>query len=126
MQIKPVDKTVKEVLETGFYRIPRYQRPYSWDREQVDDLWSDAIANDDPDYFIGSFVLYRPNNPVDTFNVVYGQQRLTTITLLLAAIRNSLKILGQQALANGIQKLIERPDINSQQTFVLQTETSYP
>jgi hypothetical protein len=126
MQVKPVDKTVKEVLETGFYQIPRYQRPYSWDKEQVDDLWTDAIASDDPDYFIGSFVLHRPNNQTDTFSVVDGQQRLTTITLLLAAIRNSLKDLGRAPLADAVQKLIERPDINSKQTFVLQTETSYP
>jgi len=126
MQIKPFDRTIKEVLEGGFYRIPRFQRPYSWDSEQVDDLWSDAIANDDPDYFIGSFVLHRPNNQTDIFSVVDGQQRLTTITLILAALRNALNTLGHKSFADGIQNLIERENINNEKFFVLQTETSYP
>jgi uncharacterized protein with ParB-like and HNH nuclease domain len=58
--------------------------------------------------------------------VVDGQQRVTTLTLLLAAVRNALDHLGAKNLATGIQKLIERPDINNDVRFVLQTETSYP
>jgi uncharacterized protein with ParB-like and HNH nuclease domain len=44
MDIKPIDRTVKNVLEGAFYRIPRFQRPYSWDKENVDDFWTDAIT----------------------------------------------------------------------------------
>jgi uncharacterized protein with ParB-like and HNH nuclease domain len=58
--------------------------------------------------------------------VVDGQQRLTTLTLLLAAVRNALDQLALGNLAKGIQKLIERDDINNVKQFVLQTETSYP
>ncbi len=126
MQIKPVDRTISQLLESGFYRIPRFQRPYSWDKENVDDLWTDAIANDDPDYFIGSFVLFRAKDHSSTYMVVDGQQRLTTLTLLLAGVRNALDQLGLASLAKGIQKLIEREDINNEKQFVLQTETSYP
>ena len=126
MIIKPVDKTMKALLEGGFYKIPRFQRPYSWDQENVDDFWSDAIAGEDPDYFIGSFVLYREHPASDVFMVVDGQQRLTTATILLAAVRNAFDSIGETALARGTQSLIERADVNNQERFVLLTETSYP
>jgi uncharacterized protein with ParB-like and HNH nuclease domain len=126
MHIKPVDRTISQLLEAGFYKIPRFQRPYSWDKENVDDLWTDAIASDDPDYFIGSFVLYKEKEHSNTYMVVDGQQRLTTLTLLLAAVRNALDTLYESNLATGIQKLIEREDINNDRRYVLQTETSYP
>ncbi|MGH6898950.1 MAG: DUF262 domain-containing protein [Acidobacteriota bacterium] len=126
MDIKPLDLTVKNLLETAFYKIPRFQRPYSWDRENVEDFWNDAITSDDPDYFIGSFVLYRAKSMPDLLYIVDGQQRLTTITLLLAATRDALQELGIPALAAGVQKLIEREDINSDLTFVLDSETPYP
>lgn len=126
MEIKPVDKTVKQLLESGFYRIPRFQRPYSWDQENVDDFWVDTVANTDPDYFIGSFVLHTKTTEDGTYYVVDGQQRLTTITLLLAAARNALEKLDFKDQALGLQKLIEREDLDNQKQFILQTETSYP
>jgi hypothetical protein len=126
MLIKPSDKTLQALLEGGFYKIPRFQRPYSWDQENVDDFWSDAIANTDPDYFIGSFVLYRETPTSDFMMVVDGQQRLTTATVLLAVIRNAFDAIGDKALAAGTQLLVERSDVNSHKRFVLITETSYP
>ncbi len=126
MDIKPVDQTVKTLLESFFYRIPRFQRPYSWDRENVADFWGDAVASQDPDYFIGSFVVYRQGPGTDTLFVVDGQQRITTITLLLAALRNTLNNNGHEALARGIQGLIERPDLNNEMQYVLQSESPYP
>jgi uncharacterized protein with ParB-like and HNH nuclease domain len=59
MRIKPTDRDIKNIFETGFYSIPRFQRPYSWDRENVQDFWNDAIASEERDYFIGSMVFYR-------------------------------------------------------------------
>lgn len=126
MIIKPFDKTVKALLEGGFYKIPRFQRPYSWDQENVDDFWSDAIAGEDPDYFIGSFVLFREHATSDIFMVVDGQQRITTATILLATVRNALDSIDETALAKGTQSLIERADVNNQVRFVLLTESSYP
>ncbi|MFO0734808.1 MAG: DUF262 domain-containing protein [Labilithrix sp.] len=126
MEIKPSDVTVKKLLEGNFYRIPRFQRPYSWDRENVEDFWNDAIVADDADYFIGSFVVYRNADPYGPLFVVDGQQRLTTITILLASVRDAMESEGHKALAKGVHQLIERQDLNSDQQFVLQTETSYP
>jgi hypothetical protein len=58
--------------------------------------------------------------------VVDGQQRLTTATILLAAIRNAFDSLAESALASGTQLLIERTDVNNDKRFILITETSYP
>lgn len=102
VEIKPIDQTVKTLLESFFYRVPRFQRPYSWDRENVADFWNDAITSEDPDYFIGSFVVYKNAQSSDTMLVVDGQQRLTTVTLLLAALRESLVQEGHVDLAKGI------------------------
>ena len=124
--IKPSDKTIKALLEGGFYKIPRFQRPYSWDQENVDDFWSDAVTSEADDYFIGSFVVYREDAGSDVFMIVDGQQRLTTTTIFLAAIRNGFISLGDDALAKGTQSLIERTDVNNKSRFVLHTETSYP
>jgi hypothetical protein len=126
MDIKPRDLTVKNLLESGFYRIPRFQRPYSWDRENVADFWSDAVVAEDVSYFIGSLVLYTAKGQPDVYYVVDGQQRLTTITLLLAATRDALDKHGLTNHALGAQKLIERPDVNNAVHFVLQSETPYP
>ena len=124
MKITCVDKEIGAVLKSNFYKIPRFQRPYLWEKEQVEDFWTDAIANEEPDYFIGSMVVFGPVH--DTFDIVDGQQRLTTITMVLCALRNALQAESDKSLAQGIHNLIERADINNHPRYVLQTETSYP
>lgn len=90
MKIRSIDKNIADILNSGFYQIPRFQRPYSWERENIEDFWTDVFVNSGPDYFIGSMVVYKPENSDIAF-VVDGQQRLTTITMLLAALRNAFK-----------------------------------
>lgn len=76
--------------------IPIYQRVYSWEKEQCKQLWDDIIkigGDDKMDgYFIGSilYVLDRITHSNNALLIIDGQQRLTTITLLLAALRNHL------------------------------------
>lgn len=123
MKITCLDKQVGQFLKESFYRIPRFQRPYSWDRANVEDFWNDAVVENDAQYFIGNFVVYDDKNAM---GVVDGQQRLTTITLLLCALRNAFQKEGLANLAKGIHGLIERTDISDQKFYVLQTETSYP
>lgn len=125
MKIRSIDRNINDILKGGFYKIPRFQRPYSWERENIEDFWTDVFVNSGPDYFIGSMVVFKPENS-DTAFVVDGQQRLTTITMLLAALRNAFRDNGFEDSAAGIQSLIERRDIDNNDQYSLQTETSYP
>jgi len=95
------------------YQVPLYQRTYSWGTKQLDQLWSDiaelaAARRDDPavTHFIGSLVLAASPDfsavGLAKLLVVDGQQRLTTLTLLLAALRDHLIETGDTAAAEGI------------------------
>jgi hypothetical protein len=112
------------MLSSGYFRIPRFQRPYSWDRENIQAFWDDVVPDNPGEYFIGSMVVYKEGPQI--FGVVDGQQRLTTITILLCAIRNLLRERGFEDLAKGIHGLVERPNIDNKPKFVVSTETSYP
>ncbi len=76
--------------------IPIYQRLYSWEKEQCKQLWDDIVKTGGSDqiegYFIGSilYVLDGITHSNNTLLIIDGQQRLTTITLLLTALRNHL------------------------------------
>ncbi|MEJ5151013.1 DUF262 domain-containing protein [Comamonas sp. MYb396] len=93
------------------FSIPHYQRPYSWGVAQARELLSDLrgaledapaqIAEANP-YFLGSIVLIKKEGLSDA-EVVDGQQRLTTLTLLMSAIRASIEDVNLQ---NGITSLL--------------------
>jgi hypothetical protein len=124
MKIESTDEDIRNVLSSGYYRIPRFQRPYSWTRENIQDFWDDVVKNAPENYFIGSMVVFKAGS--QRYGVVDGQQRLTTIVISLAVIRDRLKTLGFADLAHGIQNLIERKNIDNKPEFILSTETSYP
>lgn len=126
MKITTLDKNVEEVLSLGYYNIPRFQRPFSWEKSQVEDFWSDTITDNTADYFIGSIVVYEEDRTKKTFGIVDGQQRLTTITLTLCALRNAFENQDFHDQALGIHNLIERKNIDNKSEYVLQPETSYP
>jgi len=76
------------------FLIPDYQRPYAWEEEQCQTLWDDIFAfafpdnnsdkfNSDDEYFLGSIVIFE--NDKGKKEVIDGQQRLTTLMLLLRA-----------------------------------------
>lgn len=73
------------------FRIPDYQRPYAWETEQAEQLLADleeALSRDDGEpYFLGSVVLVKENRRAQA-EVIDGQQRLTTLTVLLAVLRD--------------------------------------
>ncbi|GAA8279270.1 hypothetical protein HpNP116_07480 [Helicobacter pylori] len=82
-----------EENQTNQFVIPIYQRLYSWEKEQCEQLWDDIIeigGNDKMNgHFIGSILYVRDDNTHSSpLLIIDGQQRLTTITLLLIALRN--------------------------------------
>ncbi len=84
-----------EENQNNQFVIPIYQRLYSWKKEQCEQLWDDIIkigGNDKANgHFIGSILYVRDGNTHSSpLLIIDGQQRLTTITLLLIALRNRL------------------------------------
>ncbi|WP_187843238.1 DUF262 and DUF1524 domain-containing protein [Helicobacter pylori] len=84
-----------EENQNNQFVIPIYQRLYSWEKEQCEQLWDDIIeigGNDKMNgHFIGSILYVRDDNTHSSpLLIIDGQQRLTTITLLFIALRNHL------------------------------------
>jgi O6-methylguanine-DNA--protein-cysteine methyltransferase len=98
--VKALETNLEELLAgQKQYQVPLYQRTYSWKKAQLAQLWDDVVqlaedrvAHTDATHFMGSLVLAPSpgNGPagIQNYLVVDGQQRLTTLTLLLAAIRD--------------------------------------
>ncbi len=94
--MKAREATLLEFFEqnqTNQFVIPIYQRLYSWKKEQCEQLWDDIIkigGNDKMNgHFIGSILYARVDDTHSSpLLIIDGQQRLTTITLLLIALRN--------------------------------------
>lgn len=91
-------QSVKELLTSGKinkFIIPEYQRPYAWSIDEVetlfDDLWSFAEKKEEETYFLGSIVSYTDKNKPNRQDIIDGQQRITTLFLLLRAIYTKLQ-----------------------------------
>ena len=124
MKIEANDKEIQDIFSSGYFQIPRFQRPYSWGKEEVENFWADIIGDKTDSYFIGSMVVYQTRKPY--FGIVDGQQRLTTITIVLSVIRDAFLNLGETNLAKGMHKFIETPNNDFVNEFVLNAETSFP
>ena len=75
----------------SLFQVPLYQRPYSWESEEVEQLWEDlydAYENQEknPNYFLGSIITIPKDNGYQ--DIVDGQQRLTTLMILFCVIRD--------------------------------------
>jgi len=115
------DKSLHDILfGKEKYKIPRYQRPYSWTKDEVSDLWNDL--KDEETSFLGSFVFNYEFAEKDNFiEVIDGQQRLITLTILSAVLRDLYRELKDEGKADLTQtKIIEfRDDITGKPTYRL-------
>jgi uncharacterized protein with ParB-like and HNH nuclease domain len=90
------EDTVESVLSRNYkYCVPDYQRQYSWTEDQWMGFWNDLMAlTDDKQHFLGSLVVIERNgglNDLHVLEIVDGQQRLTTISLLLVVLREQYR-----------------------------------
>lgn len=100
MKIHGSEQTLNKVFSDDFaFEIPHYQRPYSWMPDQTGELLNDLLGTlgadttpieEIPPYFLGCIVLIKQENTADA-KVVDGQQRLTTLTILLAVLRECIE-----------------------------------
>lgn len=115
---------IRKVLKSNVtYSIPDFQREYSWDKENISEFWTDLKDSDD--FFFGSFVLVGKKNDME-FYIVDGQQRFTTITILLSVIRNIFEDIKLLDLVDTTQSYIVFVDDDKKQHPILKNETPYP
>jgi hypothetical protein len=96
---KTENNTYRKLIGNGLtYRIPRFQRDYSWTEDEWEDLWADILGTihdgGEPAHYMGYLVLQSQDEK--TFDVIDGQQRLTTLTLIVLATLKSLKRLVEE------------------------------
>lgn len=90
-------------LFRDFYSVPDFQREYVWKDSNVEKLIDDIYyelydieqALEDSEYFLGSLVVFRDKD--GTFQLIDGQQRMTTIYLIFCVLRDSIRELGQES-----------------------------
>jgi len=97
-EIKSEKILVKDIFSKFWFRVPEYQRPYIWGRDEIDDLLDDLMyahnEKADQEYFLGSFVFQSKKagssfgQEFDENDLLDGQQRLTTLMMLFACIRD--------------------------------------
>lgn len=87
------NQSLRQLLGNGLsYRVPRFQRDYSWTQDEWDDLWQDiqgTLHGGEPAHYMGYLVLQTRDNK--SFDVIDGQQRMTTLSLLVLAVLRSLQ-----------------------------------
>ena len=105
-------KTVREILHSGDqFLVPFFQRQYSWTKKEWHNLYTDVVAlieaGDEAKHFLGPLV-FTPfhHAPGDgpRYQLIDGQQRLTTLTLALAALRDVARLNGHEDLADEIHE----------------------
>ncbi|GAA9091212.1 hypothetical protein TW0001_01000 [Helicobacter pylori] len=101
-EMKPDKKSLKNILvaeDEAYYQIPIYQRPYQWGKEQCEELLNDLFENyedhGEDDYFCGSLVFIQSDEGNKTYDIIDGQQRLSTF-ILLAKVLATLYSIGDK------------------------------
>ena len=119
------ERSIGEIINAGAHIVPRYQRPYAWDEENITDLWNDLRESGDKGHFIGNMVVYSSH--ADNWDIVDGQQRLTTILIAIRALKDAYEKMHESGRSSGLSGYLQRTDLSGQKTFRLQyrTETGY-
>ncbi len=139
MNIKPVDKTIRELLlSRNQFIIPRFQREYSWDKKNYSEFLEDMVKCleinggkiSPTQYFIGTMLFVGDKDELQkqqqSMDVVDGQQRLTTITILFSALSDIFKIENEKLLSEQLFKYIMTTDDNGDPIRILKSKTHYP
>lgn len=136
MELNAETRSVNEIFSPNKkYFVPRFQREYSWKEEEVDEFWEDIVQQirvsasnkiSNEEYFIGCIVLVGEDSKPD-YLIVDGQQRLTTLTILLRTIVQRLSDLGDKPAAKALyHNVIEGTDNDGLPYFKLVNESPKP
>lgn len=137
MNIKPQDKTIRDLLGSKrTFIIPRFQREYSWDqkhyREFIEDMLGNLVIDETGtisagQYFIGTMLFIGDfTEGTGDIDVVDGQQRLTTITILFSAMYDRFVELKKDNLAKQLYNYIMTENDDGEPVRILKSKSSYP
>ena len=109
-QLTASEEPLSEIFSSHYdFSIPDYQRPYSWGADETNQLLDDLVdaldRNADEPYFLGSVVLVKVKAS-PAAEVIDGQQRLTTLTIMLSVLRS---LTNDQSLADELGRMIVEP-----------------
>lgn len=136
MDMVAYTRNIRDILNLSKkYVIPRFQREYSWGEDELKTLFNDITdkinLNSEgglfpEEYFIGSLVLVGDDASDTEFLVVDGQQRLTTITIILSVLTELFLNRGDEGLAKAVHKYIVGEDDNGEKFYKLENESPKP
>lgn len=97
------------------YRVPPFQRDYSWEEENWEDLWQDILVlhtHSDSSHYMGALVLQSSSTSEKEFTIIDGQQRLATLSIIaIAVIEKIQKLVDQEEQEEEKQANQERQEI---------------
>ncbi|MGC9527639.1 MAG: DUF262 domain-containing protein [Limnospira sp.] len=137
MELHAYTRTISDLFSVNRkYVVPRFQREYSWQKEEIKDLWDDILSNikrnrdgkfTHEEYFLGALVLIGDDKS-PTLEIVDGQQRLTTLTILLSVLCHRFKEIDKQNVAMAIYEnyIAGKDDDGEYDYFKLTNETPKP
>jgi uncharacterized protein with ParB-like and HNH nuclease domain len=108
--IEPSKQTILNLLSEQSFVVPAFQRNYEWGGAEVGEFWDDLLSYDKTDnsvLFLGTVIIHRAESEL---RIIDGQQRLTTIFLLLIACRIRARATGEERgleASINLQRLIE-------------------
>lgn len=113
--LSPELKAVEELLSGDkTFTVPKYQRNFSWTKDEVQELWEDSIGaaeSGKQDYFLGTIVVHDLE---DSFEIIDGQQRLASVSMIFSAIRNVFMAKGDNRSEQIFLKFLGSKDFSHQ------------
>lgn len=137
MDIKPKERQIREILGAKKqYEIPRFQRDYSWEKRNYREFLYDIIGNliitgskaSSSPYFMGTMLFVGDSEDENQriVQVIDGQQRLTTITILFSVLARIFNENNEPKLGKRVFDYVMAEDDNGDEVRIIKTTSSYP
>lgn len=130
--IKSVDNSklanLTSIDNRFLFTIPRYQREYTWGKEQWEMMFDDIVEND-LGYFLGSIIVIdrgtNTSNGITNFELVDGQQRMTTLEILLCALYKTYEEVPEEDLSDLERDKFHNEKVNLLNRLVIEDQDTY-
>lgn len=120
------------------YVVPRFQREFSWGPEEIKEMYYDIFKRlkknnesgiyENTEYFFGNILLHgdMDSRTEDTLFIIDGQQRMTSVTIFLSALRKKFTEINEQELADAVWEYVMARDDDGKQFAIFNNLTPYP